>query len=360
MARRDTFLEVVLKNSDTSGTSTTSSSTSGSGSGSSTSSASVSMPVVPVLESPPIDISSFDLPQAHPFITFDVEYDRLLKSEDTQGDAELPRITCIAAVTCEGCFTFWHGGYHERSGTFHSHMNEQQIQHFVDFLWSYFQKGYIIVTWGGTAFDFRVLYHEVKDPFYKSLIHFLCRRHVDVPLTGAATAGMMMGLSAVSRGMGLGSKPFDSSRVPFLWSDRSSSMGQEAVLRQVWTDAALTTKVYNQIFINGCVSVSFSGAYRPYLEWFTMGGKIRRFYTPFAACTPTTMRLWNVEECMVAPKPVTPFPPNPNMTVDACTKWLYEVSITSIPDHSTSTSSTSSTSSGTSTSGTSTASEDDS
>jgi hypothetical protein len=195
----------------------------------------------------------------------------------------------------------------------------------VDFLWNYFQKGYIVVTWGGTAFDFRVLYHGVTDPLYKNLIHFLCRRHVDVPLTGAATTGMMMGLSAASKGMGLGSKPFDSSRVPFLWSDRSSSMGQEAVLRQVWTDAALTTKVYNQIFINAYIGVPYTGSYRPYLEWFTMCGKIRRFYTPYVACTPSTMRLWNVEECMAAPKPATPFPINPNMTVEACTKWLYDV-----------------------------------
>jgi hypothetical protein len=312
MAYKESFLEVVLKNTGATTLETSTVSESAIDSMSTKTASTLTLPEAPI-----------ELPMPQPYITFDIEYDRLLKTGPEATAAadseEAPKITCIAAVTCEGLYTFWHGGYHEPSGSFSPHMSEAQIRHFVDFLWTYFQKGYVIVTWGGTAFDFKILFNEVTDPNYKRLIHFLARRHVDIPLTSAATSGMMMGLSAVSKAMGLGSKPYDSIQMPSLWTERN----QEAVLRQVWADAALTSRVYMQIFANGEHFHSTIGRFRPYLEWVALSGKTRRFYAPYVHMSELNVRLLNVEECMAAPRPVTPFEPSPTMTVEACTRWLH-------------------------------------
>jgi hypothetical protein len=325
--RRESFLDVVLKNTPSEIQASTTSSAMTPPFAHSGSTSAETIKTVEATEEKPVvsctDVVYAEMPSPQPFISFDIEYDRLLKSDDDDKSSEPePKITCIAAVTCEGLFTFWHGGYHETSGSFKSNMSESQIRHFIDFLWTYAQKGYVIVTWGGTAFDFKILYNEVSDPTYKALVHFLARKHVDIPLASAASSGMMMGLSAVAKGMGLGSKPYESASMPHLWAESSS---QEAVFRQVWADAALTMRVYQHIFVNGESTAHALGRYRPYLDWITLGGKLRRFYAPYVPVTHTTLRLWNVEECMVAPKPITPFQPSPNMTVESCTRWMLEV-----------------------------------
>lgn len=315
MAYKESFLEVVLKNTGAASPSAEAVAFSAPEETASISTASTTTTTATATVVSSSADFSFDSPVPQPFITFDIEYDRLLKTDSSD---EAPKITCIAAVTCEGLYTFWHGGYHEPSGSFSPHMSEVQIRHFVDFLWTYYQKGYVIVTWGGTAFDFKILFNEVSDPTYKRLIHFLARHHVDIPLTSAATSGMMMGLSAVSKAMGLGSKPYDSVQMPSLWTERN----QEAVLRQVWADAALTSKVYMQVFANGEFFHRSIGKYRPYLEWVALSGKTRRFYAPFVHLTDINVRLMTVEECIAAPRPITPFEPSPTMTVEACTRWL--------------------------------------
>lgn len=270
------------------------------------------------------------------FVALDLEFNKLVPSSASASASAsaaasasaMPQIACAALVTSDGSYVFWHGGLAAGGGLRES-MSSAQVHQLVEHLFRLLTDGFTIVTWGGTASDFRVLFNECTTTRHRWMVTQIAWAHVDVPLLAAAAMGCMMGLDAVADAMGLAGKTFASTDVPSLWARPSE---QARVLQHVRNDAELTAHIYAKMFDHAMLWTTRSGLHTksPLLKWRTRAGGLKHFYAPFLfeplASTTTRRvqgRLLNVYEASTRlPKPTTPFEPVEAMTVGGCTAWL--------------------------------------
>jgi hypothetical protein len=189
------------------------------------------------------------------FVAFDLEFDRLLpKTWSRESTAsERARNACHVRILC-GAAHGWDGYRPFRvawsPAASADCLAPEQVDDIVAYLHGKFKRRFVLVTWGGTATDWRVLAQRSSAP---ELCKSLARRSVDVPLISAACLGVMMGLknarldsSPPAAGAGGSSSKRDSSAVPDLW--RSS---RADVIRHVAEDARVTAQVYMAIAMHG-------------------------------------------------------------------------------------------------------------
>lgn len=161
--------------------------------------------------------------------------------------------------------------------------------------------GYVLVTWGGTASDWRMLAKEV--PHMRASVNALAMNSVDVPFCAFMQMGMMMGLNSACKALGWSLKSEnDSTLVPLKWSTPSE---RTSVLQHVCNDSYATMMLVRLVATSSTMA------------WVTQRGHVRSW---------TPALLWTVKECLQRPLPTTPFPIADNVNGKLLARWLiYEI-----------------------------------
>ena len=174
------------------------------------------------------------------------------------------------------------------------------IEALVTYLQQCSAQGAVLVTWGGTASDWKILHGAVPQEMRQVVVQ-LAREHVDIPLAACATSGMMMGLSATCQGMhiGGGARGVESAAVPAFWSSRELPL-QYLVLQHVAEDAYNTGSIYLALFTQAQLVA-------PVLTWITQRKRSRSIALPRCLGAQGGYRLPRVQECMTWDAPHTEF-----------------------------------------------------
>lgn len=243
-------------------------------------------------------------------IAFDVELDRLVP--ESWCEETVPKITCAAIFSEEKGTKLYYTRYTNNGKA--PHLSVQDAAKLCDDLYAHLKRGALIISWGGTAVDFRALYHCLKgDDERQRRCAMVTKGHIDIPIASATDIGMMMGLDAAARGTGQGRKSNSiSTNAPRLWSEGK----QNEVLEHVKLDAMLTLRVYNSIM----------QSIPPSLTWYTRTGNIRTWFCYFIADYERKMiRLSTVSECLLRPQKPVPFTIPNGMDRDKAVKWLSSI-----------------------------------
>lgn len=224
------------------------------------------------------------------YVVFDLEFTKLVDGMDHD-----LHIACASTMSSSDKSPFvW---YSQRDNEICEYMNKTNLFQFVNYLHTMNNAGYTIITWGGTASDFRILAKEV--PEYDKLLVQLCLKHIDIPFCAASHIGMMMGLGATSKGLQFEEKCANSKDIPEMWTSDKSS-----VLKHVSTDALLTMQIVNHIIANNTI------------KWYTQKGTIRTWSPCILLC---------VSDCLLMPLPNVPFPIADTMNPKLTSKWMFEI-----------------------------------
>ena len=187
------------------------------------------------------------------FAAFDLEFDRPLPpswgSEKTTIERRQneQQVNIIAASVVE------FNSFAPRTRTFRSlaplAMSTSKIMSFAHHLLTLHEQGYAIVSWGGSASDFRMLCGKLEA--YPDLVRDLkrlCMSHVDIPIAILAQHGMMVGLESCAaaclsdKGSG---KETPSKKLCELW--QRGGADSLRVVRHVEDDAFVTARLYRFI-----------------------------------------------------------------------------------------------------------------
>lgn len=209
---------------------------------------------------------------------------------------------------------------HPRTGAYVA-LEMAQIVELLQYLAHMSALGYVIVTWGGSASDWRVLYAAVP-PTIKPMAVLLALHHVDIPMISCASSGMIMGLSAATAGMeiptGHANNKIFSGVVPVFWKSGELAM-QLSVIQHVVADAMHTSEIYRALWAQ-------AQSINPVLTWITQrqqrrSVRLRRSRSFHGApCLPT------LQECLSWPRPTTAFAIPRHLQRDVLVEWLYEAS----------------------------------
>jgi len=223
---------------------------------------------------------------------FDLEFTELLEWQDNI------HIACASILSSdESVPQVWY----EQDNS--DYLSVSTIEAFVDELHKKSQTN-TLVTWGGSASDWRMLYREC--PTRSALIRELALKSVDVPMCSCMAIGTMMGLNAACSGLGLTIKESDDSKlVPDLWR-RSDNLDETLerrfkVLQHVSNDAYGTLQVVQQ------------AEHSKTLPWITKKNQLK---------------IWNnvvfltVAECLKKELPSVGFPIGPNQNAKLMARWL--------------------------------------
>lgn len=184
-------------------------------------------------------------------------------------------------------------------------MLPEDVAGFFDTLSRYrYSSGYVVVTWGGTASDFRVLhslFRRFGDDARANAVLGLALDHIDIPLCTVTTSGHMMGLASVCKGMMIPmEKGADSSRlIPTMWT-----RNPEMVLRHVLNDAWATLRVFD---------IARNQHPIPNIRWITRRENLRIWEFP---------EFFTVGQCMAFCSPTCVFTPHPPRDRESCTRWI--------------------------------------
>jgi hypothetical protein len=227
---------------------------------------------------------------------FDLEFTELLPEASEVPWAPDVHIACAAVMTTEAQ---WPQVWHEAGPAAHS-MSQSTLKAFVEHLEALVDKGHNIVTWGGSASDWRMLAKELRDvPHMDRRIRTLALNSYDVPMCSAMAIGMMMGLQAASAALGLALKTDSSSAtVPSLWACRET---RPKVLQHVSNDAYATMLVL-------CAALQTCQ-----LHWVTQKGHLKTWHA---------VELIPVRECLKRELPSVPFPIGPSHNPKILARWL--------------------------------------
>jgi hypothetical protein len=184
------------------------------------------------------------------------------------------------------------------NGTVQNNLSIQTINKLFEYLQSYNHQGYAIVTWGGTASDFKILSKKVK-PEYIPFVIQMCLDHYDIPFSSGTYTGMLMGLSAAAKGMGLQEKEHLSSTIPNLWKT-----DQESVLRHVSNDSYITCEIAKHIVLKGS------------MPWITTKGHYKMW-------NPAVLN--TVRNCLQLPVPKVKFEIQNTVNPKWLSKWIFEL-----------------------------------
>jgi hypothetical protein len=255
---------------------------------------------------------ALDLARSTGAVSFDLEFDRELPSnwsqesdlETLRRNAESVRILCgsVAVIHANGrslMTNYWTRPTRASATT--PPMADGDVFAMVDSLLDYFRRGYTVVTWGGTASDFRVLHaHCLRagDRSRAAAVRALASDHVDIPLCTVASSGHMMGLSAACHAMSvpLEKGDDDSRTVGLMWV-----RNPERVIRHCMNDAWATMRVYD---------IARNQFPVPKLWWVTRKGHVREWTHP---------TFLSVEQCREYP---AVFPSRPPRDVASCVRWM--------------------------------------
>ena len=267
-------------------------------------------------------------------LAFDVELDKLVPPYDGDVSWETPskpKVTC--AATCEletgKTRTYWSPS-EDGSRLASAHLSQYALTELIDDLYSHVCRGGVVLSWGGTAVDFRALHGSVQDDAHKRMCLYLTMNHIDVPFASSSDLGCMFSLNSAAKAMGLGGKDASiSAAAPQMWSNGA----ELEVLGHVQGDAILTALVYSR---------ALNPLYNPHasMSWITQRGKIKTW-------KPTILfqqrgigggngeefipqmrppRMQTVQECMSRPKPIVPFVTPHGLDRDFAIKWMEKAS----------------------------------
>lgn len=185
--------------------------------------------------------------------------------------------------------------WYESSG---HHLSAQTLEAFVDQLLNFYTSGHRLVTWGGSATDWRMLYKEC--PSRAKTIKLLALDSIDVPMCSCIAIGTMMGLNAACKALGLALKEDSaSSDVPSLWL--SGTEGRQKVLQHVSNDATATMLVVSKAYEN------------KYLQWITQKNTLKSWsFSDFLT----------VKECLARELPSVPWTIGPTQNAKLMARWL--------------------------------------
>ena len=164
-----------------------------------------------------------------------------------------------------------------------------QINNFVTFLYNEYQNGTEIITWGGTATDFRLL-SFYADPSWSQFISFLTLHHTDIPFATATLIGTFVGLSSVHYSL-TERKAMTAalSRDPSSHRDLASRLSPAELILQARHDAFITMQVYSHI-------LNFTN-----LRWYTRRGQEQIIdFTPslIRDSLGNVVRVRSVKDCL--------------------------------------------------------------
>lgn len=239
-------------------------------------------------------------------VSFDVELDRLVPEHWSEDSA--PHITCAAVFSNEGPAKLY---YTPAEIGCAPRLSQKDASRLLDELWGHAQAGALIITWGGTAVDFRALHSALKgDASRQEMCKRLVENHIDIPIASSTDIGMMMGLDAAAQGTGNGGKNNKiSTEAPRLWTEGK----HEEVLEHVKMDAILTLRVYESIMCR----------IPPSLTWSTRSGRQRTWFCFIVGDTlRNVFRLSTVRECMLRPECNVPFRIPSGMSRNSAIAWL--------------------------------------
>lgn len=241
---------------------------------------------------------------------FDFEFTELLPPHDAPEPwAPTVRIACAAMYSTNEA---WPQVWYERpssgpngapngasAGPPENHMSEATLSAFVTALQERLQDGYRIGTWGGAGSDWRMLCKEC--PSREADIRALALASVDVPVASCMSIGMMMGLNAACRALGVALKDSEASAsVPELWATGGAE-GRYKALQHVSNDAYATLLVIKQAESSGT------------LPWVTQKGLIK---------TWAPVNFLTVAQCLRMELPQVPYAIGPNMNPKILARWL--------------------------------------
>jgi len=267
-------------------------------------------------------------------LAFDVELDRLVPPYDGSVSWELPnkpKVTC--AATCEfdtGRTRTYFTPSSDGKRLANHRLSQAAVSELIDDLYSHVCRGGLVVSWGGTAVDFRALHASCSDPARQQVCLYLARTQIDIPFASSSDLGCMFSLNSAAKAMGLAGKDASiSSHAPQLWENGS----ELEVLGHVLGDAVLTATVYARAMDSRNSS--------PSMSWITQRGKVKTWkptvvpmripvynqHSTYAVGEDFVLqpRMQTVEECMSRPKPSVPFVTPHGLDRDYAVKWIETV-----------------------------------
>ena len=220
---------------------------------------------------------------------FDLEFTELLPNYEQQWNSDL-HVACASILSTDEA---WPQVWHEADGHYMGHTT---LEAFVDAL-ALRAETTTLVTWGGSASDWRVL--AVECPSRKDLICRLALESIDLPMCACMSIGMMMGLNAACMALGFTLKEGESSAsVPELWRQLEQ---RPKVLQHVANDSFATMLVLKQAENSGV------------LPWITRRGDRREW---------RDVKFMTVSECLQRELPSVPFVIGPTMNAKLMARWL--------------------------------------
>lgn len=220
---------------------------------------------------------------------FDLEFTELMPNQNETWNTNL-HVACASVLSTD---EVWPQVWHESDG---NHMSVPTLEAFIDTLVQKAQTS-TLVTWGGSASDWRVL--AVECPSRKEVVCTLALNSIDIPMCACMCIGMMMGLNAACKALGFTLKDSESSMsVPDMW--RSESM-RHSVLQHVSNDSFATMLVLKQAESSLI------------LPWITRKGDRREW---------RDVQLITVSECLKKELPCVPFVIGPSMNAKLMARWL--------------------------------------
>lgn len=230
-------------------------------------------------------------------------------------DLELDGDTILCAATA------WTNGFMtipqlwvEQTKTGFAPLGPKNIELLLDFLVQCKDQGMALVTWGGTNTDWRMLHKAVGDE-RKAQVKELAMYAVDIPLLSSAANGMMMGLTAVAQGMGLGKRPAcDSQDVPNYWNSGDAKMLNDVFLHVQW-DASTCAAIYNRLTFNAQFQ-------RPLMTWMTVRGQMRSVRLQREKTQDGSYKLPRVADLILWEPPTTNFRIPEHLHPKTIIQWL--------------------------------------
>jgi hypothetical protein len=265
-------------------------------------------------------------------LAFDVELDKLVPPYDGNVSWELPnkpKVTC--AATCEvetGRTKIYWSPANDGKRLASEKLSQFTLCELIDDLYNHVCRGGLIVSWGGTAVDFRALHASCTDTARKQICIYLAKTQIDIPFASSSDLGCMFSLNSAAKAMGLSGKDsLISSAAPQLWENGS----ELEVLSHVQGDAILTANIYSR---------ALDPKFNPYpkVTWITKRGKMKTWKpTIISVKIPMTnyngqkdvfiqTRFQTVQECMLKPKPSVPYVTPHGLDRDYAVKWIDVVS----------------------------------
>jgi len=194
-----------------------------------------------------------------------------------------------------------------------NYMSEVTLEAFVDHL-DYCSKISKIVSWGGSASDWKLLYKEC--PSKRQLIKQLALQSIDIPLCSFMSIGQMMGLKSACSAIGLTLKEeSDSSDVVFYWKLCACCASKPSIELPCKACIESRKKVIQHVSNDsyGTYTVLLGAIQNGALPWITKKNQLKT-WSPLQLCT--------VAQCLQKEVPKVPWIIDPSQNAKLLARWL--------------------------------------